>query len=57
MKKKERIQTSFKLDAQVLKELKIYCINHNTTMQKLIEDYIVNLLKEEGNQQLSMFKS
>jgi predicted transcriptional regulator len=36
---------TIRLDPEVSKKLQIYCLEHNTTAQKLIEKYIKQLLQ------------
>jgi hypothetical protein len=39
----------FRLDEEVSNKLKIYAINNKTTIQKLLEDYVNQLLLVEEN--------
>ena len=36
----------FRLDEEVSNELKIYAINNKTTIQKLLEDYVFQILNK-----------
>ena len=40
----ERKHTTIRLDEDVLLLFKLWCVNNNTTMQKVIEQYVKKLL-------------
>lgn len=44
-----KIHTSIKLDEEVWKNAKKYCIDKHTNLSKLIEDLLKNMLSEEEN--------
>ena len=48
MEKSERKQLNTKIDASLLKSLKILSVKRAETIEKLIEDSIVLLLKKHG---------
>lgn len=43
----KRKQIIFRLDEETAKKLQHYCIDSNTTVQKLLEEYVKNLLGEK----------
>lgn len=36
----------FRLEEEVIDQLKIYAINSKTTVQKLLEEYVLKILKQ-----------
>ena len=48
-KKTKRKNTSLRLEESVLKKLKIYAVKKDTSVQQIIEDLVVGLLKTKNN--------
>ena len=46
-KKTKRKNTSLRLEESVLKKLKIYAVKKDTSVQQIIEDLVVGLLKNK----------
>jgi hypothetical protein len=46
-KKSKRKNTSLRLEESVLKKLKIYAVKKDTSVQQIIEDLVVGLLKNK----------
>ena len=46
-KKSKRKNTSLRLEDSVLKKLKIYTVKKDTSVQQIIEDLVVGLLKNK----------
>ena len=46
-KKSKRKNTSLRLEESVLKKLKIYAVKKDTSVQQIIEDLVVRLLKNK----------
>lgn len=46
-KKTKRKNTSLRLEESVLKKLKIYAVKNDTSVQQIIEDLVVGLLKNK----------
>jgi len=38
----------FRLEEEISDQLKIYALNNKTTVQKLLEDYVLKILKDEN---------
>lgn len=45
--KEDKKNTSLRLDKQTLKALKIYAIEHDTSVQQLIESLIIDFLSKQ----------
>ncbi len=43
----KRKQVIFRLDEEIAKKLQHYCIDSNTTVQKLLEEYVQKLVCKE----------
>ncbi len=39
----------FRLEEDIYRKLKLYCINNNTNIQKLFESFVNNLLENKTN--------
>lgn len=47
MAKNKKKATSIKIDPQLLKEFRIYCIKKETTMTSVLNNYISKLVKKK----------
>lgn len=41
-------QVAFRLEEDIYKQLQIYAIENDTSVQKILENYVIDLLKERS---------
>lgn len=43
-------QVLFRLNEEIIDKFKIYAIKNKTTMQEILENYVLSLLKDENDE-------